>query len=235
MNHRRRVVRLLAAQAFVFGLSESLVVIASSAIFLAAYGSKWLPITFVAIAVFGTLIAGWIARVVRRRPLPHVAVVVEAVVGLVFFGAWGVLTLWSGVWVSAPLLVLFPILLQVGFVFVGGQAGRLLDLQQMKVDFPRIVFGFAVGFLVGGLVAMPLLRLPAGTNGLLLIAAIAQVAFVVLLAVLGVVGQVLARLKQLGTYDDAGSPNGWATWRAHRMGCRDPQSNGFSPAASCCF
>ena len=182
MNHRRRVVRLLAAQAFVFGLSESLVVIASSAIFLAAYGSKWLPITFVAIAVFGTLIAGWIARVVRRRPLPHVAVVVEAVVGLLFFGAWAVLTLWSGVWVSAPLLVLFPILLQVGFVFVGGQAGRLLDLQQMKVDFPHIVFGFAVGFLVGGLVAMPLLRLPAGTNGLLLIAAIAQVAFVVLLA-----------------------------------------------------
>ena len=126
MNHAGRVVRLLAAQAFVFGLSESLLVIASSAIFLAAYGSKWLPITFVAIALFGTLIAAWIARVVRHRPLPHVAILVESVVGLFFFGAWAVLTLWSGVFVSAPLLVLFPILLQVGFVFVGGQAGQAI-------------------------------------------------------------------------------------------------------------
>jgi len=183
VNDPGRAVRLLAAQAFVFGLSESLLVIASSAIFLAAYGSKWLPITFVATALFGTLVAAWIARVVRHRPLPHVAILVESVVGLIFFGAWAVLTLWSGVWVSAPLLVLFPILLQVGFVFVGGQAGRLLDVQQIRIHFPRIVTGFAVGFLAGGLVALPLLRLPAGANGLFLIAAIAQVAFVLLLTV----------------------------------------------------
>src|SRR5213078_2840789 len=108
---------------------------------------------------------------------------VESVVGLFFFGAWAVLTLWSGVFVSAPLLVLFPILLQVGFVFVGGQAGRLLDVQQIRIHFPRIVSGFAVGFIAGGLVAVPLLRLPGGTNGLFLIAAIAQVAFVMLLTV----------------------------------------------------
>jgi hypothetical protein len=29
------------------------------------------------------------------------------------------------------------------------------------------------------------------------------------------------------------SPIGWARWSAHRMGCRDPHSTGFSPAASC--
>ncbi|TML50219.1 MAG: cyclic nucleotide-binding domain-containing protein [Actinobacteria bacterium] len=195
VNQAGRVVRLLAAQAFVFGLSGSLLVIASSAIFLAAYGSKWLPLTFVAIALFGTLIAAWIARVVRHRPLPHVAILVESVVGLFFFGAWAVLTLWSGVFVSAPLLVLFPILLQVGFVFVGGQAGRLLDVQQIRIHFPRIVSGFAVGFVAGGLVAVPLLRLPGGTNGLFLIAAIAQVAFVMLLTVTA--GRFAERLGQV--------------------------------------
>ena len=158
-------------------------------------GRNGFRLTFVAIALFGTLVAAWIARVVRHRPLPHVAILVESVVGLFFFGAWAVLTLWSGVWVSAPLLVLFPILLQVGFVFVGGQAGRLLDVQQIKIHFPRIVSGFAVGFLAGGLVAMPLLRLPGGTNGLFLIAAIAQVAFVMLLAVTA--GRFAERLGQV--------------------------------------
>lgn len=182
MSHPGRAVRLLAAQAFVFGLSESLLVIAANSIFLAAYGSRWLPLTFVAIALFGTLVATWIARVVRHRPLPRVAVRVESVVGVLFFAAWSVLTVSSGVWVSAPLLVLFPILLQAGFVFVGGQAGRLLDVQQIKSEFPRIVSGFAIGFLVGGVVAIPLLGLHGGTNGLLLIAAVAQAAFVLLLA-----------------------------------------------------
>ena len=195
MNDTRRAVRLLAAQAFVFGLSVSLLVIASSAIFLAAYGSKWLPLTFIAIALFGAFIAAWIARIVRHRPLPHVAILVESLVGLFFFGAWAVLTLRSSVWVSAPLLVLFPILLQVGFVFVGGQAGRLLDVQQIRIHFPRIVTGFAVGFLVGGVVALPLLRLPGGTNGLFLIAGIAQAAFVILIAVTA--GRFAERLGQV--------------------------------------
>ena len=61
----------------------------------------------------------------------------------------------GGVWVSA-VLVLFPIALQVGFVFIGG-ARRLLDVRQMKELFPRVVSGFAVGFLVGGLLGIPLL------------------------------------------------------------------------------
>ena len=52
---------------------------------------------------------------------------------------------------SAGLLVLFPIALQLGFVFIGGQAGRLLDVRQMKERFPRVVGGFSVGFLLGGL------------------------------------------------------------------------------------
>ena len=61
----------------------------------------------------------------------------------------------GGVWVSAGLLVLFPIALQIGFVFIGGQAGRLLDVRQMKERFPRVVSGFAVGFLLGGLLGYP--------------------------------------------------------------------------------
>ena len=47
----------------------------------------------------------------------------------------------DGAWVSAPLLVLFPILIQLGFVFIGGQAGRILDIAGIKASFPRIMAG----------------------------------------------------------------------------------------------
>ena len=50
---------------------------------------------------------------------------------------------------SAPLLVLFPILIQLGFVFIGGQAGRLLDIAGIKASFPRIMAGFPVGAVPG--------------------------------------------------------------------------------------
>ena len=182
---RRRVVALLAGQAFAFGLSESLLLIVANAIFLDAYGSKWLPLTYVGIAVVGTLFAAGVARIVRRWPLPRVAILTEAAVALLFLVAWLVLAVSDGAWVSAPLLVLFPVLLQIGFIFVGGQAGRLLDVQQIKAGFPRIVSGFAVGFLAGGLAGSPLLALLGSPDHLLLVAAGSQVGFLALLAVAG--------------------------------------------------
>jgi hypothetical protein len=191
----RRVVALLASQAFAFGLSESLLLIVANAIFLDAYGSKWLPLTYVGIAVVGTLIAAGVARTVRRWPLPRVAILGEAAVALLFVAAWAVLRGSGGVWVSAPLLVLFPVLLQIGFIFVGGQAGRLLDVQQIKAGFPRIVSGFALGFLAGGLAGRPLLALLGSTDHLLLVAAGAQAGFVALLAFAG--GRFADRLGQV--------------------------------------
>ncbi|MGE5274515.1 MAG: hypothetical protein ACM3QU_12270 [Verrucomicrobiota bacterium] len=178
----RQVVALLAGQAFAFGLGESLLLITANAIFLDAYGSKWLPLTYIAIAVVGTLLAAGVARMLRRWPLPRVALAAESAVAVLFLGAWAVLAA-GGVWVSAPLLVLFPVLLQIGFIFVGGQAGRLLDLQQIKQSFPRVVAGFTAGFLAGGLVGTRLLSVLGATDRLLLVAVAAEIAFVVLLAV----------------------------------------------------
>lgn len=182
-THVRRVVALLAGQAFAFGLSESLLLISANAIFLDAYGSKWLPLTYIAIAIVGTLLAAGVARTLRHWPLPRVAIAAEAAVALLFLAAWVVLTASNGVWVSAPLLVLFPVLLQIGFIFVGGQAGRTLDLQQIKRNFPRVVAGFTAGFLVGGLVGTRLLSVLGDIDRLLLIAVGAQVAFLLLLGV----------------------------------------------------
>ena len=176
----RGVIALLTAQALAFGVMLALVVVPANAIFLDAYGAKWLPATYIAIAVFGTAASALIARAARRTRLVRVATASLFGIAVLYAASWLILVA-GGVWVSAGLLVLFPIALQLGFVFIGGQAGRLLDVRQMKERFPRVVGGFSVGFLLGGLLAFPLLALLGSTENLLLGTTVAQLAFLGLL------------------------------------------------------
>ena len=64
--------------------------------------------------------------------------------------SWVLLRFADQIWVSAVLVGLFPLAIPVGFVLVGTQAGRLLDVRTMKQSFARIVAGFSLGFVVGG-------------------------------------------------------------------------------------
>jgi hypothetical protein len=176
----RAVVRWLTAQAFAFGVTLALLIIPANSLFLDAYGSEWLPATYIAIALVGSAASALIARAARRTRLVRVAAVTLGAFALLFGTSWAILAA-GGAWASAVLLVLFPIALQIGFVFVGGQAGRLLDVRQMKELFPRVVSGFAVGFLIGGLLGIPLLALLGSTENLLLATTVAQLAFLGLL------------------------------------------------------
>ena len=176
---RARRVRLLTAQALAFGVTLALLIVPANSLFLDAYGSEWLPVTYIAIAIVGTALGA------DRTGRPCDALVRVAAVTL---GASprssrrpGQFSSQAATWVSGVLLVLFPVALQIGFVFVGGQAGRLLDVRQMKEQFPRVVSGFAVGFLLGGLLGIPLLALLGSTENLLLATTVAQLAFLGLL------------------------------------------------------
>ena len=176
----RGVVGLLTAQALAFGVTLALLIVPANSLFLDAYGSEWLPATYIAIAVLGTTGSALIARAARRAPLVQVATVSLGAFAVLFGTSWLVLVA-GGVWFSAVLLVLFPIALQIGFVFIGGQAGRLLDVRQMKALFPRVVSGFAVGFFLGGLLGIPLLAVLGSTENLLLATTVAQLLFLGLL------------------------------------------------------
>src|SRR5947207_4628187 len=157
-----------------------LLVVPANALFLNAYGSKWLPATYIAIAVFGSGASALIAWAARRVRLVQIATASLVALAVMYAASWLILVA-GGVWVSALLLVLFPIALQLGFVFIGGQAGRLLDVRQLKEQFPRIVTGFSLGFLLGGLLGIPLLALLGSTEHLLLATTAAQLVFLGLL------------------------------------------------------
>ena len=176
----RGVVGLLTAQAFAFGVTLALLLVPANSLFLDAYGSQWLPVTYIATAVVGSAAAALIARAARRTRLIRVATASLGAFATLFAASWAILVA-GGEWVSGVLLVMFPIAIQIGFVFIGGQAGRLLDVRQMKELFPRVVSGFAVGFLVGGAVEIPLLALLGSTENLFLATTAAQLSFLGLL------------------------------------------------------
>jgi hypothetical protein len=176
----RRAAAWLTAQTVVFGAMAALFGVAANAMFLGAYGSAWLPVTYLAIAVAGVIVSGGVARLGAALDLVPTALIVLGSATAALAASWAIAIALDGVWVSAPLLVLFPILIQLGFVFVGGQAGRLLDIAGIKSALPRILGGFSVGAVIGGAAGAPLVSLFGRTEGLLLVTAALQAAFTTL-------------------------------------------------------
>jgi hypothetical protein len=174
---RDSAARWLTAQTVVFGAMAALLGVAANAMFLGAYGSAWLPVTYIAIAVAGVVVSGAVARMAAAFDLVRTALFVLGGATVLLVLAWAIAVELDGVWVSAPLLVLFPILIQLGFVFVGGQAGRLLDIAGIKSALPRILAGFSVGAVIGATAGAPLVSLLGRTEGLLLVTAALQAGF----------------------------------------------------------
>ena len=176
----RAAVRWLTSQSLVFGAMAALLGIVANAMFLDAYGSTWLPVTYIAIGIVGFAVSGGVARSAQRFDLVRIAVAVLGGAAALIAAAWLIAAGGDGAWVSAPLLVLFPILIQLGFVFIGAQGGRLLDISGIKRSFPRIMAGFPVGAVAGGVLGGWLVSVTGRTQDLLLATAIAEATFAVL-------------------------------------------------------
>ena len=122
----------LTAQAVVFGAMAALLGIVANAMFLDAFGSSWLPVTYIAIGAAGIIVSGAVAQAARRFGLIGIALVVLGGAAIGLAASWILAVGRDAAWVSVPLLVLFPILIQLGFVFIGSQGGRLLDIAGIK-------------------------------------------------------------------------------------------------------
>jgi len=172
---------LLVGQSFFFGLTVGLLIVAAFALLFSFYGPGALPWVYIAVAIFGSFTFYGFAEAQRRWSLVQVAVVCEMAVAAFLAVAWAGLVFAQIAWLAFAGMVIFSLLLQIGFVIVGGQAGRLLDVRQIKRYFPRIVAGFVVGFMVAGAIAAPLQQFLGATEHLLLAAAIAAVLMLILL------------------------------------------------------
>jgi hypothetical protein len=162
-------VRLLAAQAGLLGLSIVFLIVPASALFLDHYGADDLPFVYLTVAVLGVLVSRVIRAMQARLSLVAVAVWCIGAYVVLVAASWSLLRFGDQIWVSALLVGLFPLAIPVGFVLIGTQAGRLLDVRAMKQSFARIVAGFSLGFVVGGLATAALIGPLGGPVDLLLL------------------------------------------------------------------
>jgi hypothetical protein len=173
----RNRVRLLAAQAGLLGLSVTFLIVPASALFLDRYGADELPFVYLAVAVLGVVVSRVIRALQARLPLVAVATWCIGAFVVIVAVSWALLRFGHQDWVSAVLVGLFPLAIPVGFVLVGTQAGRLLDVRTMKQYFARIVAGFSLGFVVGGLATTALIGPLGGPVDLLLVDVVAGAAY----------------------------------------------------------
>ncbi len=168
---------LLMGQSLSLGITLSLLIITGSALFLPVFGSGGLPYVYITVAILGAGLFYGFAELQKKWTLPRLTITTLAVIAAFLFVCWLGVSQTDIRWFSFAMMVSFSLIIQMGFVILGGQAGRLFDVRQLKNLFPRIVAGFVVGFLVGGLVGPPLARLLGATENLLLAATASTLCF----------------------------------------------------------
>ena len=178
----KRRIGLLAGQAFALGLTAAWIAIPASAIFIETYGSGLLPLTYIGAAVAGAVASASLGIALRRRPLVSVAISILIGLALVLFVSWFLLWTAGATWVAFGLLVLVPIVVPVGFMLVVAQAGMLLDVRALKALYARVVAGFALGFVAGGVAGPMLLAAFGRAEHLLAAATVAATLFIVVVS-----------------------------------------------------
>ncbi len=199
-SNERLALSLLTAQMFFFALGLSLLEIAGTALFLVEFGADTLPWVYLAIAVVvSTVSYGYVLVQKRSGLIPSSIAGVAAFAGLLLLAWLGLLSPGSG-WISFGLLVGLDLGYLAAFIVIGGQAGRLFDVRQMKRLFPIVLAGLIVGFITGGMI-LPLLTQVSGATANLLLPAASSVliSLLLLLATARRFRAVLARTEETST------------------------------------
>jgi hypothetical protein len=148
----------IVAQAFALGLELAFLVVPGNAIFLSAYGAASLPYVYMLVAVLGAGVSYSLTELQARLGLSQLAIASTLTVASLTFATWALLAFAGADWAAGGALILFALQIQLGFVFVGAQAGRAFDLQTLKRVFSWIVAAFVGGFMTGGFLSARLVE-----------------------------------------------------------------------------
>lgn len=141
---------LLCGQSLSLGILLGFVIVGSNAIFLPIFGSRAIAYVYLVVALFGSILFYGMAQLQQRFSLIIISVSTLLLTMLAFFAIWLGLMGPALNPTAFAYMVSFSVVIQLGFVVLGGQAGRLFNVQEIKRNFPRIVAGFVVGFLLSG-------------------------------------------------------------------------------------
>lgn len=195
----RKRLLLLIGQGVSLGLMLAFVVITGMTLMLDTYGADAVPFVYIIVAVLGSLLFYGFGELQRRLVLPILSLGSLAMATLFLVLAWVGLVLAEWQWLAFIVLVSFSLLIQIGFVVIGAQAGRLLDVREIKRYFPWIISGFVFGFMIGGALATPVTNWNGRPADMLLAGAAVALFFC---------GLILVTNRQFGAVLSRGSSSG---------------------------
>ncbi len=183
MDTERLKLTLLGGQAFFFGVYSSLLYVVANTLFLAEFGVDNLPYVYIAIGLFVPLYYYTYAELQKRWVLSRLSVMTVSMFAGVLLLAWVAFGLPIARAGAFGLMIFFVLQVQGILIVLGGQAGQLFTVRQMKRLFPLIVSAVIVGIIIAGLSVPTLLDRLNGIEDLLLVAVAAMLMVLGLLLV----------------------------------------------------
>lgn len=185
LSEDQQLVVLLTGQMTLLAFSAFLIQTVGTALVITDFGSNSVPYVYIATSIVGSLFAAGYAALQRRWRLTTAAAVSILVFAVFVLVAWLGRVSFAWLWVSFALMISMALLYQLASIIVGGQAGQLLDIRQMKTIFPTVLSGFTIGVMSAAAAVSILPELIGGSVNLLLIA-VASFALALLLLYLTV-------------------------------------------------
>ncbi|MBV7339449.1 HEAT repeat domain-containing protein [Chloroflexi bacterium TSY] len=180
----RLIVTLLTGQTYLLGFSiVGALQVASSVLFLATYGADAMPYVFIITAIFASAFSYGFANLQRRWPLARLVMTTVAVLALFFGMLWIVTLLPNTQWLYPLLVAVYAMMIPLTHILVGGQAGRLLNVREIKRLYPRITSGLIAGSTTAAFCAPLLRRVIARVETLLLVVALGALLALVLMLI----------------------------------------------------
>ncbi len=147
---------LLVAIAFLSACMLCGISVAATSLVLAAFGAEIMPYVFIATGVIVSLLSFGLGKIQQRMSTTVFAYTVFLLFIAIILASRAGFVLPIAKWVAFLLLVTHTLLGQFNSVAIGGLAGKLFNVREIKRVYPKIMTGQVMGYMLFG-ASVPLL------------------------------------------------------------------------------